>query len=108
MKLKKIIIAVYILSIIICFWGTRWYYTEKNNKEVIKMRTTNIEFCHLLSSELANKNRLRAFINKFNDYQMKLLAKDLGVPNKHDIIMQKLGIEEVIQPRKLKLGEKFP
>ena len=108
MKLRKLIIAVYLLSIIICFFATRWYYTEKYKTEAIKRGTTNVEFCHLLSSELGNKKRLQVFIDKFNNYQMKLLAKDLGVPNKHDIIMQKLGIEQVIQPRKLKLGEKFP
>ena len=100
MKLKRLTILLYVLSIIACFWGTRWYYTAKYTKEAIKRCTTNVEFYHLLSSELNNKKQLQKILDGFNDYQIKLLAKDLGVPCNHNLVMQKTGIEQEIQPKK--------
>lgn len=100
MTLKRLIITVvYILSIVLCFLGTRWYYTEKYIKESIKRSTTNVEFYHLLSSEVGNKEQLVKILNGFNDYQIMLLAKDLGVPCNRNIVMQKTGIEQKIDPK---------
>ena len=108
MKFKKIIIVVYILSIIICFFATKLYYTGKLKKEAIKRCTTNVEFCDFLLGALNDKKQIRRGLNVLKDVQIKLLAKDMGVPNNAYLILEKTGNLQPIKPRKLKLGDKFP
>ena len=111
MKLRKLIIAVYLLSIIICFFATRWYYTVKYKKEAIKRGNTNVQYYDFLldSLSLNNKKQLQKGLKVLKDHQVRLLAKDLGIPYDGNplSVMQKVdknNYQTITKPLNLKLS----
>jgi len=102
MKVSKLSIILIILSIIICFFITRWYYTEKYREEAIHRNVMYNEYYRILRTSLNDKEQHLLILESFNKQILKFFAKylDIKYDNEDDInefaIMTKLDEENYI------------